>query len=223
MFLVLAGLVQLKSQGPVRLDPFHSIVVSGGIVAELKLSGEDAFEVDFKGADPEDLVVEVLDSVLKFRMKTGNYKDARLNVIIHVQSDFRYLETVGQGQIWSADEINLEHGLRVKMARGGEMRFHLNCDSLNARLSQGSVISLEGQARVLNLKVSTYATFSGYEFNVQDAEVESIGNGRAKVSVSNYLKANASTKGFIGYVGEPRKTDKKTNLGGEIKKTFLDQ
>jgi hypothetical protein len=40
--------------------------------------------------------------------------------------------------------------------------------------------------------------------------------------VRKYLTANAATKGFIGYVGEPDRINQKTSLGGEILKTELE-
>ena len=107
------------------------------------------------------------------------------------------------------------------MSNGGEMRFTLNCDSLSASLSQGSIIHLKGKARSLRVRSGTNATFSGYEFETEKAEVVASGTGKAKVSVSKYLKATANTKGFIGYIGEPDKVDDKTGSGGEIVKTTL--
>ena len=205
-----------------ELDPFHSVVVSSGIVAELILSRNEAIESEFENADEEDLIVEVVDSVLKLRMKTGKYKDSDLKVRIYYNKDLQMLEANGRAQIWSDEDIYFDRNLSVKLYNGREIRFILFCDSLNASLSQGSIIYLKGKARFLQVKVNTKATFSGYEFETQEAIANASSAGVAKISVSHSLKAKASTKGFIGYVGEPTKVDQKTSLKGEILKTFLE-
>jgi hypothetical protein len=210
--------VDLRETGP-----FHSIVVSSEIVAELVLSKKEAVEPDFKNASGDDLLVQVVDSVLKIRMKTGTYKDAVLKVKIYYTQDLRMLEANGRAQIWSEEGLYFERNLDVKLFNGGEMRFRLQCDSLNANLSQGSVISLTGEARAQKVKVTTGATFSGYEFRTEKAYVAASGGGKAKVSASVYLDANASSKGFIGYVGEPARVDEKTSLMGEVMKTVLEE
>jgi len=212
----------LKAGDPVEVDPFHSIIVSSEIKAELVMSERKSIEPAFKNADEQDMIVEVVDSVLKIRMKTGNYKNAVLKVKINYINPVRLLEAQGRAQIWSSEEIHANDELKVRLDNGGEMRFSLDCDSLSATVSKGSVIHLKGKSRALRVKVSTNGTFSGYEFETENAEVSANSTGKAKVSVSKYLNANASSKGFIGYVGEPGSVDEKTGTGGKILKTVLE-
>jgi hypothetical protein len=224
LVLLSPGMLTVARAADLReTTPFHSIVVSSEIVAELVLSKQEAVETDFKNASGDDLMVEVVDSVLKIRMKTGSYKDALLKVKIYYTGDLRMLEANGRAQIWSEEDLYFEGSLDAKLFNGGEMRFRLQCDSLNANLSQGSIISLTGEARAQQVKVTTGATFSGYEFRTERAHVTASGGGKAKVSASVYLNANASSKGFIGYVGEPAKVDQKTSLMGEVMKTVLEE
>jgi hypothetical protein len=225
MFLcvsLLSSMGLVKAGDPLELDPFHSIIVSSEVKAELVLSEKESIEPAFKNADEKNLIIEVVDSVLKIRMKTGNYKNAVLKVKIKYSNPPRLLEAHGRAQIWSSEEIHPNDELKVRLDNGGEMRFSLDCDSLSATVSKGSVIHLKGKTRALRVKVSTNGTFSGYEFESEIAEVSSNSTGKAKVSVSKYLKANASSKGFIGYVGDPVSVDEKTGSGGEILKTILE-
>ncbi|HEC44655.1 MAG TPA: hypothetical protein ENI20_17710 [Bacteroides sp.] len=212
-----------KAEEPKELDPFHSIVISSEIIAELVLSKKESIEPDFVGADNNNLIAEVVDSVLKLRMKTGKYKDADLKLKIYYTRDLKRMEASSRARIWSEEDLYFDNDLTVKLNNGGEIRFMLVCDSLSASLSQGSVISLKGKARALRVKASTNATFSGYNFETTTTHAVASGTGKVKVSVSEYLNANATTKGFIGYVGEPDKVDEKTSLGGEILKTFIDE
>lgn len=221
-FLLISSPLLLKAGDPIEVDPFHSIIVSSEINAEIGKSEQERIEPAFKNAEEENLIVEVVDSVLKIRMKTGNYKSADLKVKISYIHSPRRLEAHGRAQIWSSEEIHPANTLSVQLDNGGEIRLSMDCDSLSATVSQGSVIHLKGKSRALRVKVSTNGTFSGYEFNSEIAEITANSTGKAKVSVSKYLKANASSKGFIGYVGEPGKVDEKTSLKGEILKTVLE-
>ncbi len=222
---VLTAGLTLRVQASEVIEPgyFHSVIVSSEIVAELVLSDREAIAPEFENASEKDLIFEVVDSVLKIRMKTGSYRDASLKAKIYYTGDLRWLEAEGRAQIWSEEDLYFDGALDIRLFNGGEMRFRLFCDSLNATLSQGSVLYLTGKARSQQVRVSTGATFSGYEFETQSTHVSASGAGKAKISVSGFLDANASTKGFIGYVGEPAKVVEKTSLMGEILKTILDE
>ena len=221
VFVASGFATMVRAGDQIDLEGFHSVVVSSEIETELILSKKEAIELNFENASEENLIIEVADSVLKLRMKTGKYKGSTLKVRIYYNKDLRRMEANGRAQIWSDEELYFEKDLTVKLANGGEMRFKLFCDSLKVNLSQGGIIYLKGKARAIDVKVTTGATFSGYEFETQQAAVVASGGGKAKISVSRSLKATASTKGFIGYIGEPS-VDKKTSLKGEILKTFLE-
>jgi hypothetical protein len=82
---------------------------------------------------------------------------------------------------------------------------------------------LKGSAKKLDLKVSTAATFSGFEFQVEEADVLANSAGKAKVSASKYLKAKAVSGGYISYAGEPEQLETKTSLKGEIVQGVLEE
>jgi len=88
--------------------------------------------------------------------------------------------------------------------------------SLEAEAKQGGSIVFKGTVEKQNDSVSTAGAYSAYELLSQDAYVVANSGGKAKVSVSRIIDANASSKAFIGYQGKPVSTYIKTNLGGEI-------
>ena len=218
-----AGMIaQADAGGTGKLDPFHSVIITSEIEAELILSDSAAIETRFENGNEEDLIAEVVDSVLKIRMKTGSYKDARLKVIIHYNRDLKMVQASARAKIQSWEALHFGGNLSVKLNNGGEMRLKIFCDSLHADLSQGSVFHVTGKARALGLTVSSGATYSGYEFETKNAYVSASSLGKAKVSVSEFLDARATTSGFIGYVGDPETVKKKVSLKGEVVKTFLE-
>jgi hypothetical protein len=227
VFLVLATLLtgmagRAYAGGDGGLEPFHSVIVSSEIEAELIASDCSAIEVDFVNADKENLITEVTDSVLKIRMKTGNYKDARLSVKVFFKHELKMLQASGRAKVSALSPLQTGGDLKVKLSNGGELRLEIYCDSLNAELSQGSIFHVSGDARAMGISVSSGATFSGYEFRTGNATVSAGTGGKAKISVNGSLDARAVSGGFIGYVGEPEKIQQKASLKGEIVKTILE-
>ena len=223
--LVLPICIMIQAQDNARarrmMQPFHSISLASEIDAELILSEEESIAIDLKGAKLDQIITEVKEGVLKIKMKTGSYKDATLKVQVHYK-EIKNIEVTGRAAIWSYEELYLDQ-LGMKLYNGGAARLKLYCDSLTANLSQGAILTLKGEGKVAHLKVNTSATFSGYEYVCQDVYVTASSTGKAKVSASNYLEARASTGGFVGYVGEPRRVDSNTSLKGEIIETFLEE
>jgi hypothetical protein len=123
--------------------------------------------------------------------------------------------------VWSEEDIYLDK-LSIKLFNGGATRLRLYCDDLDINISQGSILILKGEGKFQKVKVNTKATYSGYEFKSEKAVVNSSSYGKAKVHVSKYLEAKASSGGFIGFVGNPARVERKTSLGGEVLETTLD-
>ena len=202
------------------LSEFHSLNISSEIDAELVLSEKEGIELEIENANPLSLVSEVKDGVLTVKMKTGSYKDAVLKVKINFK-DFKEIESTGRASVWSQEDIYLDE-LSIRLYNGGATRLRLFCDDVDINISQGSILTLKGDGKFQKVKVNTKATYSGYEFKSEKAVVNSSSYAIAKVHVSNYLEAKASSGGFIGFVGNPSRVERKTSLGGEVLETTLD-
>ena len=198
---------------------FTRIDVSSEIDAELILEKEPGFEINFTETNNDMLVYEIVDETLKIRMKTGKYQEGDLKVKIYF-TDLAGITSGGRANIWSYEEIWFTD-IAMNLSNGGSIRLKTVAEKITAELIQGSILSLKGNCKTLNLKVSTAATFDGYELQVQEADVLANSGGKAKIAVSEKLKGKAISGGFIGYVGEPV-LDTKISLKGEIVKTYLD-
>ncbi len=214
--------MEITAGEPEKLEPFHSVVLSGGMEVQLIRADFNGFETDFENAGIKAPMVEVEDSVLNIRRAPGNPKDSRLRVKVYYEGELKFLQARARAKLESGEDLHFEGNLKVKLNKGGEMRFGLYCSSLVADLSQGSVIHLSGKTGKAEIEVRTGATFSGYLFEVTDADVDAATGGKAKVSVKGHLEARAVAKGFVGYVGEPASIDIKSGMMGEILKTTLE-
>lgn len=201
---------------------FTGVLVSSEIDAELILAGEPAVEVDFNDADVSCLIAEVDNGILKLRMKTGKYSQGDLKVKIYYTEDLTKISSDGRANIWSDEELYLSDVI-MNLSNGGSIRLKIFADQLDSELAQGSILVVYGKVRMLHLKVSTAATFSGYDLQVEEADILANSGGKAKVSVSRYLKAKALSGGWIGYLAEPEKIDSQVSLKGEIVRIEMDE
>lgn len=202
------------------LPEFHSLNISSEIEAELILSEKEGIDLEIENANPLSLISEVKKGVLNVKMKTGSYKKAVLKVKIYFK-DLKEIESTARASVWSEEDIYLDK-LSIKLFNGGATRLRLYCDDLDINISQGSILTLKGEGKFQKVKVNTKATYSGYEYKSEKAVVNSSSYGKAKVHVSKYLEAKASSGGFIGFVGNPARVERKTSLGGEVLETTLD-
>ncbi len=220
MMLVFVPAVNAQITEKRELPPFHSLNISSEIEAELILSEKEGIDLEIENANPLSLISEVKKGVLNVKMKTGSYKKAVLKVKIYFK-DLKEIESTARASVWSEEDIYLDK-LSIKLFNGGATRLRLYCDDLDINISQGSILTLKGEGKFQKVKVNTKATYSGYEYESEKAVVKSSSYGKAKVHVSNYLEAKASSGGFIGFVGNPARVERSTSLGGEVIETTLD-
>jgi hypothetical protein len=203
------------------LTCFNKIDVSSGIDVELVLDKNCGIEWTLTNIDPEKVVAEIVDKTLRLKTKFGFYKDAKIKAKVYY-NELTGLITSGRGVIWSEEELYVDN-INFNLGGGGEARLIIHADTLNASLAEGSVITIEGDADVIDVKVGTGAAFSGYNLNSRVAKVFSNSGGKAKIAVSENLYAKATSKGFIGFIGEPKFLVKDATLGGEISQTVKEQ
>ena len=199
MMLVFVPAVNSQITEKRDLPEFHSLNISSEIDAELILSEKEGIDLEIENANPLSLISEVKKGVLNVKMKTGSYKKAVLKVKIYFK-DLKEIESTARASVWSEEDIYLDK-LSIKLFNGGATRLRLYCDDLDINISQGSILTLKGEGKFQKVKVNTKATYSGYEYESEKAVVNSSSYGKAKVHVSNYLEAKASSGGFIGFVG----------------------
>jgi hypothetical protein len=203
------------------LTCFNKIDVSSGIDVELVLDKSCGIEWTLENIESEKVVTEIADKTLKLRTKVGIYKDAVIKAKVYY-NELTALTATGHAVVWSEEELYLDN-ITFLLGNGGEARLIVHADTLNATLAEGSVITLEGEASVIDVRVGTGATFSGYNLDSKVAKVLSNSGGKAKIAVSENLYAKATTKGFVGFIGEPEFLVKDASLGGEISQTIKEQ
>ncbi len=213
--LLLAGGL-LTAQKPVTRDlgTFSSVGASGNVRVELYKSDTTGIVIEATGTDPGNVITENNGKKLSIRLKNGTPKEAEIRVLVY----FTRLEslTVGtQALITSADVLKGDN-MEFKAGTGGKMELELDLASLDADVRQGALLVFRGTVEKQTVSVNTGGTYSGYELEARDTYVKAVAGGKAKVTASRTIDANANAKGFIGYTGDPANRNIQTSLGGEI-------
>jgi len=209
-----AGLFSQKT----TLEKFNTLNVSNGIDVQLIIAKENAIEIEINNLEPDKVTYEISDMTLKLRAKKGLNKEAEIIVKLYYTS-LNSIITSGKASVWSEEELYVE-AINLNIGNGGETRLRINSDSLVASVTEGAILFLKGETDYLNVRAGTGATFSGYDFQSEQAIVLANSGGKAKIAVSKSLDATAKSKGFVGYIGDPEKLNQSTSLGGEIVKTY---
>ncbi len=220
LFFLIATCHSISGQ-KTDLTCFNKIDVSSGIDIELVLDKSCGIEWTLENIEPEKVVTKIEDKTLKLRTKFGIHKDAVIKAKVYY-NELIALTARGRSVVWSEEELYFEN-ITFLLGNGGEARLIVHADTLNATLAEGSVITLEGEATVIDVSVGTGATFSGYNLDSKVAKVFSNSGGKAKIAVSENLYAKATSKGFVGFIGEPEFLVKDATLGGEISQTVKEQ
>jgi len=200
------------------LEKFTALDVSNGIDVQLIIAKEDAIEIETVNLEPEKVTYEISDMTLKLRAKKGINKEVNILVKLYYSSLIE-ITTSGRASVWSEEELYVDR-IDLNIGNGGETRLRINSDSLVASVAEGAILYLKGETGYLNVRAGTGATFSGYDFQSEQAIVLANSGGKAKIAVSKSLNATANSKGFIGYIGDPEKMTESTSLGGEIVKNY---
>ncbi len=210
--------VQAQKTG---LNQFNRLEVGSDIDVQLILDKTCGIEWTLKNIEADKIITQVQDQTLKLKTKPGIYKDAEIRVKVYY-TDLLAINSKSRATIWSEEDLYADK-IRFTINNGGECRLRIFADSVYASVTEGSIIYLKGETKFLDVKVGTGATFSGYDLVAEQVTVLANSAGKAKIAVSKYLKATATSKGFIGYIGKPEKVVQEATLGGEIIQTTKDE
>jgi len=193
--------------------PYEVLRVSGNI--HLKLLPSETTYLEFETEEfPESLIIEQDKDRLVLKTKTELKQTPPLECKLHIKN-LSSLEVTRAAVVLSSDTLSYEI-LSLQSETGGKAEITVVCDSLNARVSQGSDIILYGKTRALQVNANTVGNCLAYELHAVHAWVKAATGSQVKVNVSGRLNANAVGKAFIGYLGDPEVKEFTTSLGGEI-------
>jgi hypothetical protein len=194
-------------------SPFDRVKVAGNI--HLQLIASDTMQLRFEGeAVPEDLDIAWDENVLTLKIPIELKKTQAIIVKLYYTT-LSGLEIARGAVVQSADTLKAKN-FSLHVENGGKAELFVMADSLDARVTQGADIILRGTTRSQLITANTGGNYLGYELEADSTWVKAATGAQVKISCSKFLDANATSKGFVGYLGNPEQKEFKTSFGGEI-------
>ncbi len=221
LFLLATSVAFGQKEKAYEIDEFNSIKSTGYIDVEVILG--DGFRVVASNdieMDFNNLTVDLDGLDLKLSIKKGDYKEHPVQVKVYVESleTLTEVKAFGNANI-TLDAKNSEETSKIKLnaQAGGHIFWYLDCVTVEATVSQGGRIALEGHAHNFEGKVNTGGTIAAMNLEAQNVVAKINAGGEIFVLPIKKLDAKVTAGGIITYRGNPEKIKTKT-LGGTIEK-----
>lgn len=193
--------------------PVEQIKISGNI--HLILEASDSVRLQFETVSiPEKLGIDWTETKLTLKTRTELTKTPAINLKLYYTS-LSNIEITRGARVQSADTIKSQI-LTIRTETGGKAEFPVCADSISARVNQGGDIILSGHARSQLITAYTVGNYLGFELVAEQSWIKAASGAQVKVNSSGLLNANATSKAFVAYLGNPEKKEFKTSVGGEI-------
>jgi len=192
---------------------FSQLKVYGRFDVVLVQGAEESVSIESEETNIQNVLTEVEDGKLKVRMKTNYFKDTEVKVII----TFKQLKEIeaSAGAIIDAGTVDAKN-FSFEVTSGAEVKAEVITDTLTTEVTQGSSLTLSGNAKYHNAQVSTGGQLTAYMLNTTAAKVRVNMGGYAKIIVKEKLDAAVNMGGNISYKGAPKEVKQGTNMGGSI-------
>ena len=107
--------------------------------------------------------------------------------------------------------------LNINLSAGSEFDADVECDLINIKVGQGSVLTLNGTADNLSATANTGAQIDAEKAVFETCTLKSNTGSEVVVKTCDSMTAKANTGGMIYYYTAPKNSNMTSNTGGEIK------
>jgi len=214
LFILLSASVYSQNRITVNLDDFDALLVSGRIDVELIPSDSREMSITSLNGQPEEVSVDFANNELKIKVRPKIDKDDVISIQLPYKS-IKKIESLAGAVINSARDLEAEE-LELIAAAGGKIELSVQTKSIHAKVAQVSDIVLYGTAESQDVTVNTGGNYLAYDLECQDTYISVHAGSQGKVTASRIIDATATSKGYVGYIGDPVSTYTKTSFGGKI-------
>jgi hypothetical protein len=211
---VISGGILAQTPADRKLAPFHKILVVDKMTVQLVKSDYESAEIKVQGIDPSAVRTEIKDGTLNVSIYGEAFTRKKVMVTLHFV-DLKSI-AVNNGAEVSTTSLFKGDTLHVELKSGGMLYLDADIECLISKITEGGLLSAEGYATVQDAIVATTGTLSAFELESEKIKIKASSGGKAKINVETELDAEANTKAFISYKGNPSKINKIANSGGSI-------
>lgn len=208
------------ARGPVTTEDrkagsFHSVSVSTGITVYLSQGSEESIRVEADENLHEYIVTEIKGGVLNI-YSSYNIRNAKSRKVYVTINEVKALKTSSAGDIKGQTPIVADM-LTLTTSSAGDINIDVKASDIKSVTSSSGDITLRGTADKISANLSSAGDLNAFDLTVREAEITVSSAGDAKITVTERLKARASSAGDIHYRGKPKHVDAHSSSAGSIR------
>ena len=188
-----------------NLEAFTELKVSESITVELVKANNNQVEIEVQSGNDEDLITKVSDGVLRIFWKKGMGYNRTARVKLSFK-ELDYISTSAGAKVISNEVLNTKE-LKVMATSGGAITLEVECNKVDANVSSGSKIKLEGSTKTQQVDASSGGSYKADALTCETTEAKASSGASIFVHASNSIKAEAGSGGSIKYMGDPQIKD----------------
>jgi hypothetical protein len=193
---------------------FSGLRVSSGIDVYLKQTGDESIVVEADENLHEYILTEIRDGILNVYTE-ANIREAEMKRVYVTMKDINSLKTTSAGDIIGETPVKTEK-LELSASSAGDIKLEVYAKVIEANISSSGDVTLTGEVDILDASLSSAGDLNAFGLDVREAEVSASSAGDADISVSERLRARASSAGDINYRGNPKYIDAHSSSAGGI-------
>lgn len=193
---------------------FSGLRVSSGIDVYLKQTDNESIVVEADENLHEYIETEIRDGILNVYTE-ANIREAEMKRVYVTMKDINSLKTTSAGDIIGETPVKTEK-LELSASSAGDIKLEIYAKEIEANISSSGDVTLTGEVDILDASLSSAGDLNAFGLEVREADVSASSAGDADISVSERLRARASSAGDINYRGDPKYIDAHSSSAGGI-------
>lgn len=217
----------------IKVSTSIDLVFTQDSKTSVKVEADDAERLQAIVTKVSGNTLEVYVDSKNLKGKTKNFKTLKVWVSAPSVDSF---------QASSSSSVTLKNGIEVKTAKievsssadfngkikadeiklsvssSGALKSAVSSKKLNVEVNSSAEAILLGTAENTNVSASSSADFQGRELTVKNAIVEVSSSAEVVLTITESLKAKATSSGSVSYYGNPKNVESEKNSSGSITK-----
>lgn len=195
---------------------FNAVHVSSGIDVYLTQGEKESITVEADNNLHEYIETEIKDNTLKVYSQ-ANIRSAKATIVYVTIKEVEELTASSAGDLFGENTIKTKT-LYLSASSAGDITLKVETENLKCRLSSSGDITLTGVANELEADLSSAGDLKAFDLETKIADVSASSAGNARITVTENLRARASSSGDIYYMGNPKLIDAHSSSAGKIHK-----
>ncbi|MFN7119614.1 MAG: head GIN domain-containing protein, partial [Saprospiraceae bacterium] len=207
----------LLAQSEYKLDAFDEISITGNIEVILEKSDVEKAIVETFGIPEDELNIGVRGQVLKLSLLNSIfYKHDKVKVKVYYKN-LRAVRAHAGAELEATAALEGD-ALEIRTSSGADVLLDIKANKLEASATEGAILQLRGEVDNLKVSASTGGQLRALDLMAKNTYARAGTGGEVRVVALESLDANASLGGSIEYKGDPDERNRKTILGGDVRK-----